>query len=205
MTLVRDFNEKTGQAHVDIKPSNLCTSNNGKDLYLIDFGYSTSPLVKLPGQTGTPLFMACKLQNIGATCMILFLNPLDPYHQDDYESIGYVLMFFICGGKKGLPWGTLRTHKEISCAKNDTSIHQFCSNLANTEYESLAQTLATFLFVSRDRTRAFGTNEFNALYREWENVLHVSGHVYDNNYDWVDQESNFIGSSSLTLTNNLPI
>lgn len=68
MSLVRDFNEKTGQAHVDIKPSNLCTSPNGRDLFLIDFGYSTSPHVKLPGQTGTPLFMACNLQTIGATC-----------------------------------------------------------------------------------------------------------------------------------------
>lgn len=68
MSLVRDFNDKTGQAHVDIKPSNLCTSPNGRDLFLIDFGYSTSPSTKLPGQTGTPLFMACNLQTIGATC-----------------------------------------------------------------------------------------------------------------------------------------
>jgi hypothetical protein len=68
MALTRDFNEKTEQAHVDIKPSNICTSQNGKELFLIDFGYSTSPLVKLPGQTGTPLFMGWTLQTIGATC-----------------------------------------------------------------------------------------------------------------------------------------
>ena len=73
MALVKDFSDKTGQAHVDIKPSNLCTSPNGKDLYLIDFGYSTSPMIKLPGQTGTPLFMAQNLQTIGATCMKFLL------------------------------------------------------------------------------------------------------------------------------------
>jgi serine/threonine protein kinase len=69
MTLTRDFNEKTGQAHVDLKPSNICTSDTGKELFLIDFGYATSPLVKLPGQTGTPLFMSWTLQTIGATCI----------------------------------------------------------------------------------------------------------------------------------------
>ncbi len=74
MSLVRDFNEKTGQAHVDIKPSNFCTSRNGRDLFLIDFGYSTPPHVKLPGQTGTPLFMACNLQTIGATCMFYYFD-----------------------------------------------------------------------------------------------------------------------------------
>jgi len=191
MTLVRDFNEKTGQAHVDIKPSNICTSSSGKDLYLIDFGYSTSPLIKLPGQTGTPLFMACSLQTIGAAF---------PSFLDDFESIGYVIMFFIAGGKKGLPWGGLRTHKEIAAAKNDRAIHEFCSNLAGTEYEPIAQTLATFLYVTRDRSQPFTDMDYGNLYGVWETALNCLGFENDKIYDWVEYED-----SSLTLLNSIDV
>ena len=79
----RDFYERTGLVHVDIKPSNFCVGPDGRNLYLIDFGYSTNPDVRLPGQTGTPLFMAWAIQTIGNT----FPNWLD-----DLESIGYVIM-----------------------------------------------------------------------------------------------------------------
>lgn len=198
MSLVRDFNEKTGQAHVDIKPSNLCTSLDGKDLYLIDFGYSTSPLIKLPGQTGTPLFMACDLQTIGATC--IHQSNLDPSIQDDFESIGYVLMFLIGGGKKGLPWGGLRTHKEIAAGKNDDTIHRFCASLVGSEFEPLAQTLATFLFVTRDRSCEFVSMDYSNLYSDWEGVLAANGFVNDKCYDWVEQDCL---NSSLTLMNSV--
>lgn len=80
---MRDFHLKTGQVHVDIKPSNFCTGNDGRSLTLIDFGYSIPETTRLPGQTGTPLFMAWTIQTIGNTY---------PCWQDDLESIGYVLM-----------------------------------------------------------------------------------------------------------------
>ena len=108
-------------------------------------------------------------------------------------------MFFLAGGKKGLPWGGLRTHKDIAAAKNDQTIHIFCSNLAGTEYEPLAQTLATYLFVTRDRTRPFTDMDFNNLYSEWENVLHVCGWTNDRIYDWVEPDNT---NSSLTLLNS---
>ena len=66
-----------------MKPSNFCIGKDGKELHLIDFGYSTSPNTKLPGQTGTPLFMSWSIQAIGNTY---------PSWLDDLESIGYVLM-----------------------------------------------------------------------------------------------------------------
>jgi serine/threonine protein kinase len=50
LNLQKDFYEKTGQVHVDLKPSNFCTGPDGKGLYLIDFGYATSPSIRLPGQ-----------------------------------------------------------------------------------------------------------------------------------------------------------
>lgn len=79
----RAFYERTGLVHVDIKPANFCVGPDGRNLYLIDFGYSTNPDVRLPGQTGTPLFMALTIQTIGNTY---------PCWLDDLESIGYVIM-----------------------------------------------------------------------------------------------------------------
>jgi serine/threonine protein kinase len=83
MELIKQFNERSQLVHVDIKPSNICTSACGRELYLIDFGYSCSPTCRLPGQTGTPLFMSETIQRYGATF---------PSYTDDFESIGYMLM-----------------------------------------------------------------------------------------------------------------
>ncbi|KAJ1340277.1 hypothetical protein BSLG_005103 [Batrachochytrium salamandrivorans] len=175
MALSRDFYERTGQAHVDLKPSNFCTSRDGKRLILIDFGYSTHPTVCLPGQTGTPLFMSWSIQTLGATF---------PTWQDDLESLGYVIMFFLGGGKRGVPWGNLQTHRDLALAKNDTTIHAFCTSLLGTEYEPLAQPLATYLFVTRDRLRPFSMADFDALYQMFENVLAYCGLINDGYYDW---------------------
>ena len=68
MTLAKDFYEKTGQVHIDLKPSNFCVGKSGCDLALIDFGYATHPDMRLPGQTGTPIFMALNIQMHGAIC-----------------------------------------------------------------------------------------------------------------------------------------
>lgn len=50
LSLCKEFYEKTGHVHVDLKPANFCTGPDGKGLYLIDFGYATSPTIRLPGQ-----------------------------------------------------------------------------------------------------------------------------------------------------------
>eukprot|EP00842_Homolaphlyctis_polyrhiza_P000250 jgi/Hompol1/1225/HPOL_002671-RA len=171
----REFYERTGQVHVDLKPSNFCTSRDGRKLILIDFGYSTAPRTRLPGQTGTPLFMSWTIQTLGATF---------PCWQDDLESLGYVVMFFLCGGKRGLPWGGLRTHRDIAAAKSDQTLHAFCTGLLGTEYEPLAQPLYTYLFVTRDRMRSFEMNDFDMLYRMFENILAHCGYVNDAYYDW---------------------
>lgn len=188
MSLVRDFNAKTRMAHVDIKPSNICTGINDRELYLIDFGYSSSPLVKLPGQTGTPMFMAQNLQTLGATFPSLI---------DDFESIGYVIMFLTVGGKAKMPWGAMKTHKEISAAKSSENITKFCNNLQITEYAPLAETLEIYLRITRDRSTGFNENTFKMLYLGWEKVLTDCGMKNDKNYDWLDAED-----STVTLYNS---
>jgi len=48
-------------------------------IYLIDFGYATAPNVKLPGQTGTPLFMSQAIQSQGTIFIIIFFFNLYYY------------------------------------------------------------------------------------------------------------------------------
>ena len=111
-------------------------------------------------------------------------------------------MFFVAGGKKGLPWGHLRTHEEISAAKNDDAIHDFCQNLKSkilhflsqshqiipflaTEYAPIADILKYYLFFIRNRQRqfAYDTDYFH-LYNLFLAVLTGLGYENDRFYDW---------------------
>ena len=92
----------------------------------------------------------------------------------------------LAGGKKGLPWGALRTHKDIARAKNDLCIKDFCSRLKRTEYEPVADALEIFLFFTRSRVHPFHEYEdFSFLLGLFENVMQGMGYLNDGNYDWV--------------------
>ncbi|KAJ3118167.1 Casein kinase I isoform gamma-3 [Phlyctochytrium bullatum] len=165
LRISREFYERTSYVHVDIKPSNFCVGCSGRDLHLIDYGYATPPSSRLPGQTGTPLFMALAIQTYGA-----------------------IFMFFIGGGKKGLPWGHLRTHAEIARAKSDHSLNTFFSRLttsSNPAHVILAEPLAALLTVARDRSRAFRQREdFERVLGMFEACLTRCGFANDREYDW---------------------
>ena len=105
-------------------------------------------------------------------------------------------MFFLCGGKKGLPWGSLKTHREIAAAKNDQLITNFLNQYLSTEYGPLIPTLSQFLKVCRDRTRSFTWVDHHNLYREFETLLHFCGWTFDRNYDWCAE-----WDSQTTVTN----
>ncbi|OUM60853.1 hypothetical protein PIROE2DRAFT_13296 [Piromyces sp. E2] len=174
MRLTKEFYTSTGLVHVDIKPSNFMVDIKNK-IYLIDFGYATAPNVKLPGQTGTPLFMSQAIQSQGTIC---------PSFQDDIESIGYVMMYFLKGGKLGLPWGLFKTHSEIVAAKTDANIYNFFFELRGTEYEPICNLLYNFLTVSRKRDIPFDEKDYNKLYDSIVKVFNDCGFVNDQCYDW---------------------
>nr|KAJ3417241.1 Casein kinase I isoform alpha-like [Polyrhizophydium stewartii] len=194
MTLSREFHDRTKMVHVDLKPSNFCTTHDGRKLVLIDFGYSTPPTVCLPGQTGTPLFMSWTIQSQGAVA---------PIWQDDLESLGYVIMFFVGGGKRGLPWGSMRTHRDIASAKNDDTIRSFCAALESTEFAPLAQPLLTYMFVTRDRIRKFVDADFEALFNMFHSVFTACGFVNDGMYDWCLNKKHASAHAAQHLAANL--
>jgi serine/threonine protein kinase len=174
MRLTKEFYTSTGLVHVDIKPSNFMVDLKNK-IYLIDFGYATSPNIKLPGQTGTPLFMSQAIQSQGTIC---------PSFQDDIESIGYVMMYFLKGGKLGLPWGLFKTHSEIVAAKTDSNIYNFFIELKGTEYEPICNLMYNFLAVSRKRDIPFDEKDYDKLYDSILKVFNDCGFVNDQCYDW---------------------
>ena len=92
-------------------------------------------------------------------------------------------MFLIAGGKKGLPWGHLRTHKDISALKNDNVINQYCSSLNETEYKPLARPLQTLLSTARNRALNFTMYEFNHLVAKISQVLTDNDWTHDREYD----------------------
>ncbi|KAJ3109514.1 casein kinase I [Phlyctochytrium planicorne] len=164
LRISRDFFEKTGQVHVDIKPSNFCVGRSGKDIHLIDFGYASLPHARLPGQTGTPLFMAVSIQTFGA-----------------------VFMFFLGGGKKGLPWGHLRTHPDIARSKSDACLNAFFTVLSSHPiFHPMAHPLSVYLSLTRDRTRLFKpVEDYEFLLGLFEGCMRDVGVVDDGMYDWV--------------------
>ncbi|KAI8911482.1 kinase-like domain-containing protein [Gorgonomyces haynaldii] len=168
------FLDKSGQVHVDLKPSNFCTGLDGKRLFLIDFGYSTPPTTKLPGQTGTPLFMSWSIQNYGS---------IAPCLQDDIESIGYI--FLMAGGKHGLPWGAFKSHKDIACLKNDHVIGNFCQRYNATDYHVIVPPLLHLLKIARDRKLEFNDTHFEDIVQHFKDALEKNGWMHDAKYDWL--------------------
>lgn len=95
-------------------------------------------------------------------------------------------MFFIGGGKKGLPWGMLRTHREIANAKSDSAISQFCDRLRGTEYAPIAVALNKYLALTRNRSRPFiAEQDYPVLLSYFEEVMKEQGFGNERDYDWL--------------------
>ncbi|KAJ3195071.1 hypothetical protein HK101_001205, partial [Irineochytrium annulatum] len=184
LRLSKEFYDKTNMVHVDIKPSNFCIGRTGRDLHLIDFGYATKPTTALPGQTGTPLFMAVSIQANGAIC---------PCWTDDLESIGYCIMFFLAGGKQNLPWGHLRTHADIVLAKSDTAIEDFCLRYLEPHpaYHPIALPLLFYMNAVRNRRGENGAaggfdphRSYGFLMGLFRGIMECYGMENDGRFDW---------------------
>ncbi|KAI8840901.1 kinase-like domain-containing protein [Chytridium lagenaria] len=168
--LSHDFYLKNGHVHVDLKPSNICVGPTGRELHVIDFGYATLPSVKLPGQTGTPLFMAVQVQSLGAVY---------PSWLDDLESIAYCRATAnpVSPGDTSTP--TPKSLKPNPPPHPPLSPHP----PSHPASPSLATPLTRLLDVARNRQRTVG----NASLRRWSMGLWVVRELGGNDgmYDWV--------------------
>ena len=99
-----------GLIHRDIKPDNFVFSQDGTDVYIIDFGLckkyidnDNKHIEIKSGKTiiGTPNFVSVNVH-----------NGVEPSRRDDLISLAYIILYLINGG---LPW--IREVKEIKMQK----------------------------------------------------------------------------------------
>jgi serine/threonine protein kinase len=98
-----------GIIHRDIKPENFLmgTNANNEILYLIDFGLAKSYLKNdkhIIKETQKTLIGTARYVSINVH------NGISPSRRDDIESIGYLLVYFLCGN---LPWQGLKATNKV--------------------------------------------------------------------------------------------
>jgi len=95
-------------------------------------------------------------------------------------------MFFIGGGKKGLPWGQLRSHRDIARAKSDAALDRFCSDLQHTEYRPISDALLKHMRICRERSQPCDDEEqlVISLLNIWKEVISSLNMYESESYQW---------------------
>lgn len=112
MVKIVEYIHSKSLIHRDIKPDNFVLSQNGKDIYIIDFGlckkYLTTDNTHIEMKTGkamlgTPNFVSVNVH-----------NGIEPSRRDDLISIAYIILLLINGE---IPWQTQRENNMIKMQK----------------------------------------------------------------------------------------
>lgn len=130
--LLKFIHEK-GLIHRDIKPDNFVFSQDGLDIYIIDFGLCRKYIDKnnehiemKSGKTiiGTPNFVSVNVH-----------NGIEPSRRDDLISVAYIILYLINGG---LPWLGLERVREMKEMKEMKMQKQFILEWSKTPLQLIA-------------------------------------------------------------------
>ncbi|OAA36097.1 casein kinase I isoform delta [Metarhizium rileyi] len=181
-----------GYLHCDIKPDNflLGVGNKGNILYTIDFGLARN----IDADEGHGIQDD---RPLGGTARYASLNNhegLEQSRSDDLESLGYVLLYFVCGS---LPWQGLKT----STDKERTElIKQKKTNIIREDLcKELPEEFSTYITYVRT-LRPAEKPDYTYLLGLFNKLFVAKGFQYDNIFDWT--EKIFLELQSTTSAEN---
>ena len=167
--------------HRDLKPDNIVigSNNNNCNIYLLDFGLSKNFRNK---DSGHHIELVKNKSLVGSMRYASIRNHkgYEQSRRDELESLSYILLYFLKGGK--LPWNGLpisnkeEKSKKICQIKSNINLEELCENIPE-EYR---------LLISYSRKLKFDTEpNYDYLISLFQKLLINSGYKYDKKYDWL--------------------
>jgi len=169
--------------HRDIKPDNFLIGleENFNIVYVIDFGLAKRYIITKTKQH-IPMI---KGKSLTGTARYASVNTHLGYEQsrrDDLETLGYVLLYFMCKGK--LPWQGLKAktkqgkYARIAFIKQKTPLEELCKGLP----------IAFQKYFEHCRGLGFTDEpDYNHLRKLFRDLFEEKKYVDDGHYDWTDK------------------
>ena len=178
---ILQYIHKNNIIHRDLKPDNIVigSNNNNFNIYLLDFGLSKNFCNK---DNGHHIELVKNKSLVGSMRYASIRNHkgYEQSRRDELESLSYILLYFLKGGK--LPWNGLpisnkeEKSKQICQVKSNIDLEELCEGVPE-EYRIL---------ISYSRKLKFDTEpNYNYLINLFQKLLINSGYKYDKKYDWV--------------------
>ena len=167
--------------HRDLKPDNIVigSNNNNVNVYLLDFGLSKNFRNK---ENGNHIELVKNKSLVGSMRYASIRNHkgYEQSRRDELESLSYIVLYFLKGGK--LPWNGLPISNKEEKSK------QICQIKSNINLETLCEGIPEEyrLLLSYSRKLKFDTEpNYDYLINLFQKLLINSGYKYDKKYDWV--------------------
>jgi len=171
-----------GYVHRDISPSNFMLGPSKDRIYLIDFGQSKRPVIKLIPATRQRFSFARPIVGTPRFTSTFAHAGLEPAYRDDMEALGYLWVYLASGR---LPWqgitdctGPAKIER-IGQMKMSTPLDQLCAGLP--------QEFAAYLAYVRS-LRPHDMPDHNSARQMFQSLAEKLCPDEDSTFDWIGVE-----------------
>lgn len=180
-----EYLHSRGIIHRDIKPSNCCIGNgaHASTIYLIDFGVS-KPYRDPETKEHIPYQEHKKFRGTACFASANTHLGIEQSRRDDVESIGYVLVYLMCGR---LPWQNIRVDSK------DEWHHRIMEGKMSAEFASLCGDVRLGAYIDYCRRLGFHDRpDYGYLRRIFRSLMSEACTGGDFTFDWL-QGGNLTG------------